>query len=128
MRCYWCDNDLFNGVTVTGTVEAIDPEVEYIDFTCTWCSHLLAEGNPRGGNPEETLESVKEELQQTRKELHEAEAELDLMEKGGQSAPKKSGKKGGEKSPPPRPPLYKKIAVVVGVVDKFDFFAKQFYF
>jgi hypothetical protein len=76
MRCYWCDGNEFNGVDDQGTIQ----ELEYFDskgikpkdHICTWCGHLVSEGNPRDGDPEETLESVKEDRDECRQQLEAA--------------------------------------------------------
>lgn len=82
MRCYWCDNDAFSPINSSGEVltpqEADSDLKQAKDYACTHCGHLVSEPNPRGGNPEETLESVKEERDDYRAQLEQATAELEL--------------------------------------------------
>lgn len=85
MRCYWCDSDRFKGVMPGGEVLSwedynkgleTDPKALAVDFECAWCGHLTSEPNPRAGNPEETLDSVKEERDDIRAQLEQCMAEL----------------------------------------------------
>lgn len=78
-RCYWCDGDQFKGVTDTGEVldltEFDSSPLILKDHTCTWCGHLVSEGNPRDGDPEETIESLKEDRDEVRAQLEQCLAE-----------------------------------------------------
>lgn len=75
MRCYWCDNDSFMGVMESGELidikELIDKGLTPKDHACKWCGHLVSEPNPRAGDPEETLEAVKEERDEVRAQLEQ---------------------------------------------------------
>lgn len=79
MRCYWCDGDRFEAINEAGEqkpiAELVDAGETAKDYVCSWCGHLVSEPNPRGGNPEETLESVKEELSDVRAQLEQCLAE-----------------------------------------------------
>lgn len=80
MRCYWCDNDAYNGVSDSGDILPL-PDMEKAskkpkDYACTWCGHLVSEPNPRAGDPKETIESLKEERDDIRAQLEAATAEL----------------------------------------------------
>lgn len=72
-RCYWCDADHFQGVQTDGSYMQLDlfqaKGDKPVDYICSWCGHLLSQGNPRAGDPEETVESLKLERDQIRKEL-----------------------------------------------------------
>lgn len=91
IRCFWCDSDTFNPVMEDGNVleiwkkdgQAVLPGPEKLpeadfaakDAECVWCGHLASEPNPRAGNPEETLESVKDERDEVRAQLEQCMAE-----------------------------------------------------
>lgn len=84
MRCYWCDCDRFQAVNSNGEYKEISEMVNIgetpKDYVCTWCGHLASEPNPRGGDPEETIESVKEELGDVRAQLEQCLAERTVDE------------------------------------------------
>lgn len=75
MRCYWCDGDRFKALDANGEIREIEEMVDAgttpKDYICDWCSHLVSEPNPRGGDPKETLESVKEERDDIRAQLEQ---------------------------------------------------------
>lgn len=79
MRCYWCDGDKFKGLDGNGEEREIsemaDSDETPKDYICSWCGHLVSEPNPRGGDPEETIESVKEERDDVRAQLEQCLAE-----------------------------------------------------
>lgn len=79
-RCFWCDSDLFEGVNTNGETvpvqNLIDASETAKDYVCEWCGHLSTEPNPRGGDPEETVESLKEERDDIRLQLTQCEIEL----------------------------------------------------
>lgn len=79
MRCFWCDGDRFEGITDAGEqLPLTDPiwdSQEPKDWACSWCGHLVSEPNPRGGDPEETIESVKDERDDIRAQLEQCLAD-----------------------------------------------------
>lgn len=87
-RCYWCDSDQFKGVNDLGEVldlqtfdsKGLIPK----DYVCAWCGHLVSEGDPRNGDPEETVDTVKDERDELRAQLEQcmgeqAEARVDRV-------------------------------------------------
>lgn len=75
-RCYWCDNDGFDGVNEAGEIIVQrERDRSFKDYSCTFCGHLVSEGNPRAGDPKETIESLKAERDELRKDLNACEAE-----------------------------------------------------
>lgn len=79
MRCYWCDSDGFEAINGNGETKKISEMVDLgqtpKDYVCSWCGHLASEPNPRGGDPEETIESLKEERDDVRAQLEQCLAE-----------------------------------------------------
>lgn len=75
MRCYWCGGDRFDGVMANGDVISLEQleldKLEPKDYVCAHCGHLVSEEDPRSGDPEETLESVKEERDEVRLQLEQ---------------------------------------------------------
>lgn len=77
-RCYWCDYDRFDVLMDGGVVIPLEeyfkglesnPKAVAKDYVCKWCSHLASEPNPRSGDPEETVDSLKEERDELRQQL-----------------------------------------------------------
>lgn len=79
MRCYWCDNDKFDSILEGGEIIEYGTEIaedaKVVDYRCDWCSHLVSEGNPRAGDPEETVETLKEERDDLRVQLEACQGE-----------------------------------------------------
>lgn len=89
MRCFWCDSDKFEAIIQGGSqvaVEALqEQDLTAVDYICLFCGHLVSEGNPRDGDPEETVDTVKDERDDLRTQLEaclgqQAEASLDRVE------------------------------------------------
>lgn len=75
-RCWWCDCDAFEGIDDAGEViELKNGNEAFKDYSCVYCGHLVSEGNPRAGDPKETVESLKAERDELRKDLSQCEAE-----------------------------------------------------
>lgn len=77
-RCYWCDGDRFEALVEGGVVLPLEeyfrglesnPSELAKDYICLWCHHKASEPNPRAGDPEETVESLKEERDELRAQL-----------------------------------------------------------
>lgn len=72
MRCFHCDSDAFKAVMENGEIleaDKVQDVSKIVDYQCVWCGHLVSEGNPRDGDPEETVESLKEERDEIRAQL-----------------------------------------------------------
>lgn len=80
MRCFWCDNDGWQFVGDDGVIyespEKLPEDKKIVDYVCTHCAHQVSEGNPRAGDPEETVESLKEERDELRSKLTACESKV----------------------------------------------------